>query len=95
MFKQRIQHKLTAYHLRDRFSSKPSKLAICSCGWRCSRMRKDRRARIMRATVKGCYLRGHSFGPSYGVDDGPAGGKDSEFREIAAFRQCERCYLCR
>jgi hypothetical protein len=91
----RVKHAFTAYHLRDRLApGKPSRIAICSCGWKCSMFRRSDRRQKVRALVGLCWLRGHAWEADGPVHVGPVGFDESEETRIATMRQCARCYRC-
>lgn len=95
---ERLRHRLTAHHLRDRLSrSKASRIAICSCGWRDPLFRPglEQRLRRLACLVLGGHRWGEpetaGFGPvGYDAEDPAAPDPEMEWQ----MRQCERCWEC-
>ena len=87
----RIRHRLTAFHLRDRFNrSKSTRIGICACGWRSSIMRTSWTTRLRRIL---CVC-GHHWESWKPMHAGPVGFEESEDTLLCHMRQCERCYRC-
>lgn len=87
-----LKHKATAYHLRDRRSPKPSRIATCSCGWHGRMMRPSLSTRARRVV---CALdpKGHRWGEPEEWSFGPIDhvvGTDDDMHGLT--RQCDRCY---
>src|SRR4051812_15973909 len=89
----RLWHTLTAYHLRDRFGKKPSRIMICSCGWKPWWVRKIARTSRLRRVLVCLPTGGHVWDDEFQATVGPAGAPDEEFEPLGnRTRQCDKCY---
>jgi hypothetical protein len=86
----RLRHALTFYHLRAN-RSPSSKLAICSCGWRCWPFRKTRWKTRVRSLVCAVHF-GHVWDEPSPVMVGPVGFEATLESIVGLHKQCERCW---
>jgi hypothetical protein len=93
-----LKHKITAYHLRDKFSRKGTVLAICNCGYSAWWFRKHKYKILHRRLL--CIF-GHQWdewdntevGEIYEDEEGYHSTiDDGEGTVIGTMRQCERCW---